>query len=802
MHPNITHPPSPRISAARVPKGSCRFSAALASDDAGNQRSLSLSDALPGDVTSLSFLHFDSLDPTGRQAYWLTTAYLLGAALSANDPNCSVVRPRLIDANAGGAGFSLEYLRINDATRSSEKPSSYSDSVQAAFDLVGLHSEKPQSPSADELAASEKSVADLAARDLPITTAMVSKDEAVEMFSGDAFRLERIYATRGDQVKVVHIGQDYHDIAPQQPLLPSTGLVKAIKLTEWSTATFTPSDPTYDASSAASSSSSSSSQHMQLLRGVSFPDKKQLKAHLQAAEDAAQSSHHAVGKAQALFFTHAASPGTPFMLPHGVRLARKMERVVRDLYDVYAYDEVITPQLYKRDLWVRSGHWHNYRDDMFGVEGFKEKDEREAKLLQDAVKEREGCCAAHGDEADGDSGNEFGLKPMNCPGHCLMFASSPRTIRDLPIRYAEFSPLHRNESSGSLSGLTRVRRFHQDDAHVFCAPAQVSAEISTMLSMLTQAYDTFGFPHFELVLSTRPAAFIGAVEEWDRAEQGLREALDGTGRPWELNAGDGAFYGPKIDVRLVDAMGRRHQTATIQLDFQLPQRFDLSYEDGSGSGSDAPARPVMIHRAILGSVERFMAILIESRKGGDWPFWLNPRQAVVLPVAPTPTLEAYARRVRTHLALGEEYGEEEVEGLEPGSTSPTPPAPRPRPAQTFHVAVDSASSGSTLNKRIRTAQVQKSTFTLVVGEREAREGTVSVRLRQSQQSIQGGEKEKMRLREALRRAGARGAEWEGLEDKFFPAQAQGQGQGQGQDLGVWRLEELRRLFEVLDRWHL
>lgn len=436
-----------------------------------------------------------------------------------------------------------------------------------------------------------------------------------------------------------------------------------------------------------------------------------------ASQDASGSSttdHRAIGKAQSLFLTHDSSPGTPFILPHGMRLARKVERVVRDLYDVYGYDEVQSPQLYKTSLWKRSGHWDNYRDDMFAAEGYKERLTRTSAST--SVDDRTACCSIHAEEREVED-ETFGLKPMNCPGHCVIFASQERSYRDLPIRYAEFSPLHRNEASGALTGLTRVRRFHQDDAHVFCTPDQVEAEIDAMLQMLTSAYDTFGFAAFELVLSTRPDdAFIGSVQEWDRAEAGLREALDKSGRKWELNEGDGAFYGPKIDIRLVDGQGRRHQTATIQLDFQLPRRFELSYADPSATQTGERSTPVMIHRAILGSVERFMAILIEQTAGW-WPFWLSPRQAIVLPAKTgSAELDAYAARIAKYLSLGIHPDAEASQSSE-------------RHLQRFYVDVEANPQGEKLAKLVRKAQLARYNYILVVGEREMQTQTVTVRKR-------------------------------------------------------------------------
>jgi threonyl-tRNA synthetase len=304
----------------------------------------------------------------------------------------------------------------------------------------------------------------------------------------------------------------------------------------------------------------------------------------------------------------------------------KLTDFLRARYRAFGFDEVITPTIYKKSLWEKSGHWENYAEDMYSVTG-------------------RGASGEKGGRQVGED-EEYGLKPMNCPGHCLIFASKQRSYRDLPIRYADFSPLHRNEVSGALSGLTRVRRFHQDDGHIFCRPSQIREEISKTLKFVKLTYAVLGLGSYRLALSTRPKDhFIGTIEEWDNAETALKESLDGSGETWTMNEGDGAFYGPKIDIILKDSDGKEHQTATIQLDFQLPKRFELEYqapapeleqkglttEDPKLLAVQGPVTPVLIHRAVLGSVERIMALLIEHHNG-KWPFWLNPRQVIVLTV--------------------------------------------------------------------------------------------------------------------------------------------------------------------------
>ncbi|KAI9820099.1 MAG: hypothetical protein M1832_003806 [Thelocarpon impressellum] len=419
--------------------------------------------------------------------------------------------------------------------------------------------------------------------------------------------------------------------------------------------------------------------------------------------------HRVLAAQQGLFSTSIYSPGSPLFSPSGAHVFGRLAGFLRAQYGLFGFQEVVTPTIYKKSLWEKSGHWENYRDDMFEVRGR----------------------GASGEKVDAEAGEDevYGLKPMNCPGHCLLFASRERSYRELPVRYADFSPLHRNEVSGALSGLTRVRRFHQDDGHIFCRPAQVSREISSTLDFVAMAYKAFKLPPFKLVLSTRPEHnYIGSVEEWDRAEAALEKALDGSGREWTVNRGDGAFYGPKIDVILKDSDGKEHQTATIQLDFQLPQRFELEYrapapeaekrgettDDPELLAKSGPVRPVIIHRAVLGSLERFMALLIEHH-AGRWPFWLSPRQAIILTVnAKSESVREQARTVRG-----------QVSGVEPsrdGADGVT--QPRPLDSQSFFVDVDN--SGQSLGKKLARAKELGYNFVIVAGPRGVESGTVDV----------------------------------------------------------------------------
>ncbi|MES1915627.1 MAG: hypothetical protein MHM6MM_007547 [Cercozoa sp. M6MM] len=399
-----------------------------------------------------------------------------------------------------------------------------------------------------------------------------------------------------------------------------------------------------------------------------------MKAHMHLLEEAARRNHRKIGVEQELFyFNSQMSPGSCFWLPHGTRIYNTLIKMIRAEYDERGYQEVITPNVFNFDLWHQSGHAAHYEDDMFTFEVEKQK---------------------------------FAMKPMNCPGHCLVFGNRIRSYRELPLRMAEFGVLHRNELSGALSGLTRVRRFVQDDAHIFCTMDQIESEIQSCLEFMAKIYGVFGF-RFELELSTRPEKKLGDDALWDKAEEALSNCLtsfcedqnaaraeDAAKLTWDINPGDGAFYGPKIDITLYDALNRAFQCATVQLDFQLPseERFNLHYADKDGTQH----RPVIVHRAILGSVERFVAVLCEH-VAGKWPFWLSPRQAIVIPIS-AEKQGAYAQQVRDRL---HELG--------------------------YYCDVDLSSRN--IGKKIREAQLSQYNFQLVVGADELENGSVNIRTR-------------------------------------------------------------------------
>jgi len=367
--------------------------------------------------------------------------------------------------------------------------------------------------------------------------------------------------------------------------------------------------------------------------------------------------HRIIGLKQKLFLFHESSPGSCFFLPHGTIIYNKLADFMRNEYHKRGYNEVITPNIFNKKLWEISGHWQHYQKNMFQTN------------IDD---------------------NIYALKPINCCGHCLIFDSTNRSYRDLPIRLADFGVLHRNECHGALTGLTRVRKFCQDDAHIFCTEEQIETEIDACLNFLTYVYKIFGFD-FELVLSTRPDSYVGTVEIWNNAEEKLTIALNKSGFKWSVNPGDGAFYGPKIDISLKDAMQRKHQCGTIQLDFNLPNKFNLCYQKSDGTNGI----PVIIHRAILGSIERMFAILCEHY-GGKWPFWLSPRQICIIPV--NPKYNDFANKIAKN------YHDK-------------------------HFCVEIDTSSDKLNKKIRNAQIEQFNFIFVVGEKEQSTNTVNVRTR-------------------------------------------------------------------------
>ena len=473
---------------------------------------------------------------------------------------------------------------------------------------------------------------------LPIRRREVSKAEALAFYRGEPYKLEMI-ADLPDGTISFYEQEGFTDLC-RGPHIPHTGFVRAFKLTKVSGAYWR---------------ADQNRQQLQRIYGTAFFDKKDLKAHLAFIEEAKRRNHRKIGMAMDLFSFHDEAPGMPFFHAKGMAVWNALIEYWRKEHGNAGYVETKTPIMLRRVLWERSGHWENYRENMY---------------------------TSQVDDED------YAIKPMNCPGGMLLYRARPHSYKDLPLRQAEVGLVHRHEMSGVLSGLFRVRAFHQDDAHIFMTPEQIQDEILGVLRLVERIYSTFGLG-FHLELSTRPEKSIGTDAQWAQATGGLENALKAYGHDYKVNPGDGAFYGPKIDVHIQDALKRTWQCGTIQLDMSLPERFDLSY-----TGSDNERhRPIMIHRVIYGSIERFLGILIEHF-AGKFPLWLAPVQAVLLPI--NDHLVPFAEEMRRQLA-----------------------------AAGVRAEIDSRTES--LNRKIREAQLAYVPLILTVGQREQQDHTVSVR---------------------------------------------------------------------------
>jgi threonyl-tRNA synthetase len=505
--------------------------------------------------------------------------------------------------------------------------------------------ERPFVP--EDIEAIEKKMRELAARDLPYRRELWPREEALAYFSGQGqtLKVQLIEEKTAGQEEVSCYttgGRETFVDFCVGPHVPSSNRLKAFKLLTTSNAYW---------------KGDAHNQPMQRVYGTAFASEAELKTHLQRVEEAKKRDHRKLGKDLGLFMFHPWAPGATFWLSKGTTLYNVLANYMRDVLFPAGYVEIKAPLVFNKALWETSGHWQHYRENMFLVES---------------------------------EGEQMGMKAMNCPGHMLVFANEGRSYRDLPLRLHEQTALHRNEASGVLSGLTRVRQFSQDDAHCFVMEEQIASEVEALLKLVQRVYGDFDLA-YEAKLSTRPAEFLGEVATWDHAETSLKRALDAAGQAYTINEGDGAFYGPKIDFDITDAIGRKWQCATIQLDYQMPERFQLKY-----TGADnAEHTPVVIHRAIFGSFERFIALLIEHYAGA-FPLWLAPVQARVLPIADRHL--AYAQQVRERLA-----------------------------AAGLRVEVDERQEK--IGYKIREAQLQKVPYMLVIGDREAAEEAVSVRHR-------------------------------------------------------------------------
>ena len=495
----------------------------------------------------------------------------------------------------------------------------------------------------EDFAAIEKKMEELAAADLPIRREELSRDSAIAHFRemGETFKVQLIEDLPNATVSLYRQGE-FVDLC-RGPHLPSTGRIKAFKLTSVAGAYWRGDEK---------------NPMLQRLYATAFADKKELKAYLARLEEAKKRDHRKLGRELDLFsFSEEAGAGLVIWHPKGALLRTLLEDFERREHLRRGYDIVMGPQILRTELWKTSGHYENYRENMY----FTEVDEQ-----------------------------SYGIKPMNCLAHMLIYKSQMRSYRDLPLRFFELGTVHRHEKSGVLHGLLRVRGFTQDDAHILCTPEQLDGEIKGVLGFVRDVMAIFGF-EYEMEISTRPEKSIGSDADWERATQALMSALQDSGLPFEVNEGDGAFYGPKIDIKLKDALDRKWQCATIQCDFTLPERFDLTYVGSDGEKH----RPVMVHRVILGAIERFIGVLIEHF-AGNFPLWISPVQAVVVNV--TDNQAEYAEQV--YQTLREEG-----------------------------IRVQKDLRNEKLGFKIREAQMEKVPYMLVVGDKEMTEGTVAPRHR-------------------------------------------------------------------------
>ncbi len=507
--------------------------------------------------------------------------------------------------------------------------------------------ELPEPLNDQELRAIEEEMAKVVKADYKFEKKLVRPDEAKRIFSekNETFKVETVdqLAHQGEELSIVVDG-DFTDLC-KYPHAESTGLIKAFKLTSVAGAYWKGIE---------------TNPVMQRVYGTAFSSKKELDDYFKMLEEAKKRDHRKLGKDLDFFsIQEDGGQGLIFYHPKGALLRHLIEQFVKEEHLKRGYQFVIGPQILKSDIWVRSGHYSYYKQNMFI---FKTEDEK-----------------------------EYAIKPMNCPGHMLIYKTKGRSYRDLPLRFFELGNVCRNEKSGVLHGLLRVRNFTQDDAHIFCLPEGLQEEISSVLDFVFYVMDTFGFKEREIEISTRPEGSIGTDEDWTRAEKALKGALDGKKIDYEICEGEGAFYGPKIDVKIKDALGRAWQCSTIQCDFALPERFDLEYTGADGQKH----RPVMIHRAILGSVERFMGTLLEHYAGA-LPFWLSPAQISIIPVA----------------LAHEDYAGEVAKSLREAGFRAEVQAP-----------------DETLGARIRNAQNEKVPYMIVVGDKEVQAKKIAVRSR-------------------------------------------------------------------------
>ena len=495
----------------------------------------------------------------------------------------------------------------------------------------------------EDLSAIEKEMAKIVKQNLPLVRSEVPRKDALARFAAEneIYKVELINDLPEDAIISLYTQGDFTDLCAG-PHCPSTGRVKAFKLMSLAGAYWRGNEK---------------NKMLQRIYGTAFPSKEELDEYLHMLEEAEKRDHRKLGKELDIFSMHDEGPGFPFFHPNGMRIRNAILEYWHQVHRKYHYEQVMTPMIMNRDLWIRSGHWDHYRENMY----FTKIDDM-----------------------------DYAIKPMNCPGGMMVYNTRPHSYKELPLRYAELGLVHRHELSGALHGLFRVRCFTQDDAHIFMTPEQIQPEITNVIKLFNEVYSTFGLK-YHAELSTRPENSMGDDASWELATEGLRKALEANHLDYIINEGDGAFYGPKIDFHLQDSIGRTWQCGTIQLDMQLPEKFNCEYTGEDGQKH----RPVMIHRVVYGSIERFIGILIEHF-AGSFPVWMAPNQVRVMPI--TDKQQAYAKEVNDKLF---ELG--------------------------YRTQLDDRNEK--IGKKIREAQVQKVPFMLIVGEKEAESGTVAVRQR-------------------------------------------------------------------------
>jgi threonyl-tRNA synthetase len=507
------------------------------------------------------------------------------------------------------------------------------------YDFDSKHTFTP-----DDLEKIEKKIEEIIKAKLPFEEVEITKDEALEMFRDkkEKYKVEIIESLPDDEKITLYKHGDFVDLC-KGPHVEKTSDIKAVKLLSIA-GSYWRGDENRD--------------KLQRIYGTAFSNKKELRKYLDQLAEAKKRDHRVLGKQLGLFNFHPEAPASPFFYPKGALIYRLLTDYLRDLYVDHGYDEVITPEVLDMSLWEKSGHLSHFQDNMY----FTEVENR-----------------------------QMAVKPMNCPGHCLMFGERKWSYRELPVRFADFGRLHRFERSGVTHGLTRVRTFCQDDAHIFCTPDQMGSEIQNFIKLIKEVYERFEFSEILVALATKPENALGSKELWDKAETILENELKNANVDYHINEGEGAFYGPKIEFQVKDALGRAWQLGTLQVDYSMPNRFELAYIDSDGEAK----QPVMLHRAVLGSIERFMGILIEHC-GGAFPFWMAPTQIKLIPITDSELdlAKKYANQLK---CLG------------------------------YRAEIDSRNEK--LGLKIREAQVEKIPFMGIIGKKEAENESLSLRER-------------------------------------------------------------------------